>query len=427
MKKQPLIFYGWFIVAAGLAIKAIGYGGRYSFSVIFVSLIQEFHWPRDVIAAMLSIHILFYGFMAPVAGYLIDRAGPRKTMSFGAILLALGLVLSQWGTEPWHFYLTFGVLCGFGLCLTGSMPLTIIIKNWFERKRGLVLSIMFLGSGLAHIWYPAIAFLITTFGWRNTFLIEGIIVAAVVIPLTALVMRYHPREKGLMPDGIMEPEEASLTPHMDAPHATNQDETNTDWSLPRAIRSVRFWLLWLTMFSISGVMQHILVAHQIAFAVDVGYSSTFASSVASLFGILFCGGCLLGFLSDRIGRETMMTIGTIIGISSILVLMLIRDTSQPWMLYYYAAAFGFSMGITMPTTIASITDVLQGPRVGAAIGFVWFGFAVGGTIGPWLGGWIFEFAGNYRPAFILAMMFYAIGCAAIWLAAPRKARRHHAR
>ena len=131
---------------------------------------------------------------------------------------------------------------------------------------------------------------------------------------------------------------------------------------------------------------------------------------------------MTGFASDRIGREAMMTIGTMIGISSIIALLFVGDTSQAWLLYYYAAAFGFSQGITVPTLMASITDIFQGPRVGTIIGFAWFGFAVGGAIGPWLGGWIFELTGNYSPAFIVSMLHFAIGCAAVWLAAPRKAR-----
>ena len=100
MKKRPLIFYGWFIVIAGIISYALGYGARYSFSVIFPSLLAEFQWPRDTTAIMLSIHLLVYGFVAPVAGNLVERIGPRKAMVFGTILLSLGLFLSGWGSKP---------------------------------------------------------------------------------------------------------------------------------------------------------------------------------------------------------------------------------------------------------------------------------------------------------------------------------------
>ena len=421
-KKHQLIFYGWVIVAAGIVAYALGYGTRYSFSVIFPALLEEFQWPRDITAAILSVHILVYGFVAPVAGDLVDRVGPRKTMAFGTILLALGLVLSGEGSQPWHFYLSFGVLSGAGLCLIGAVPFTTVVRNWFERKRGLAFSLLFSGTGGSFACYPGIAFLIETVNWRNTFVIEGIIVAGLMLPMIILIVRYHPREKGLVPDGALEVREISPTTGKEAPHIGNQAWAAVDWTLPKAVRTSRFWLLCLSTFSLWGITQHIMVAHHVAFATDLGYSRIYASSVLSLFGVLFSCGSLAGLVSDRIGREPTMTISTIIGMSGILVLMLIKDTSQPWMLYYYSIALGFGQGMTAPTIATSITDIFQGPKVGAVIGFIWFSFAIGGSIGPWLGGWIFEFTNSYLVAFLVAMAFNAVACAAIWWAAPRKVR-----
>jgi MFS family permease len=88
--------------------------------------------------------------------------------------------------------------------MIGAVPFTTVIRNWFERKRGLALSLLFLGSGGAFGCYPAIAWLIDHAGWRKTFLVEGIVLAAVMIPLVLLVVRYHPRDLGLTRDGIPE-------------------------------------------------------------------------------------------------------------------------------------------------------------------------------------------------------------------------------
>jgi len=422
MKKKQPIFHGWLIVATGIVAYTLGYGARYSFSVIFPSLLEEFQWPRDITAAMLSVHILVYGFVAPVAGDLVDRIGPRKTMTFGTLLLALGLALSGKGSEPWHFYVSFGVLSGAGLCLIGAVPFTTIIRNWFERKRGLALSLLFLGSGGAFVCYPGIALLIDTVGWRNTFEIEAIIVAVLMLPLIILIVRYHPREKGFISDGVLEDRETSLNTGKEALQITDQAWAATFWTLPKAARTSRFWLLCLSTFSLWGITEHILVAHHVIFAIDLGYSKIYASSVLSLLGILFACGSMASAISDRIGREPTMTIATIIGISGIGVLTLMKDTSQPWMLYYYAMALGFGLGMTSPTIAATATDIFQGPKVGVIIGFIWFSFAVGGSIGPWLGGWIFEFTTNYVVAFIVAIALCVVACTAIWLAAPRKVR-----
>ena len=423
MNKRPSIFYGWFIVAVGVICYALGYGARYSFSVIFPSLLSEFHWPRDTTAVMLSVHLLVYGFVAPLAGRLVDKIGPRKSMGSGTILLSSGLILSALGSRPWHFYLSFGVLSGAGLCLTAAVPFTTVLRNWFEKKRGLAFSLLFFGAGAAFIWYPAIAYLIKNFGWQKTFVIEAFVVAALMLPLIVLFVRYHPRDKALLPDGIADANRNSENSSAGSMLIVDRAWTEKEWTLTDAIKTRRFWLLCLSTFSLWGIMQHIMVAHHVAFATDLGYSKVYASSVLSLFGVLFAFGSLAASISDRIGRELTMTIGTVIGISGILVLIFMKNSSQSWMLYYYAITLGIGIGLSAPTIAATTTDIFQGPRVGAIIGFVWFSFAVGGAVGPWLGGWIFESTRNYQGAFILAIFWYAISGAAIWGASPGKVRR----
>lgn len=419
--RPSYFFYGWYIALVGTMAYALGYGARYSFSVIFPSLLQEFKWPRDITASMLSIHILAYGLTAPITGYLVDRTGPRKTMVSGVSLLSLGLILSCWGKELWHFWISFGLLSGMGLCLMGSVPFTTIIRNWFEKKRGLALSLIFAGSGGAFASYPLIAWLIERTGWRYTFLIEGFFLAAIMIPLIIFIIRYHPQELGLAQDGKAgEPNPSSSPPKM---LVIDEAWAAKDWTLSQAIKTRRFWLLALTTFSLWGIMQHILIAHQIAFAIDIGFAKIYASSILSLSGIVYAFGSMAGLISDRIGRELTITAATIIGISGIVVLSMMRDNSHPWMLSYYAITIGIANGLSGPTIAASITDIFQGPRVGSTIGAIWVGFALGGAIGPWLGGWLFEITGNYFSSFIAAIILFLVACMAIWLAAPRQVRK----
>ena len=422
MKSPRLIFYGWFIVVIGIVSYTIGYGARYSFSVIFPSLLDTFHWPRDTTALILSVHMLVYGFVAPISGKLIDQIGPRKTMVFGTLLLSLGLALSGWANSPWHFYFTFGLLSGAGLCLIGAVPFTIVLRNWFEAKRGLAYSLLFIGAGSAFAWYPVIAYLINRWGWRYTFMVEAVVIPILMLPLILFIVRYHPRQKGLFSDGMIEAVENPSSPMKGKGHIVDPKWAAVEWTLKKAFKTGRFWLVCLSTFSLWGIMEHIMVAHHVAFAIDIGFTKIYASSVLSLFGICFALGSLSAFISDRIGRELTMTLGTILGVSGILVLIFLKDTFHPWILYYYALSFGLGLGLTTPTIAATATDIFQGPRVGATIGFVWFSFAVGGCIGPWLGGWLFELFHNYRGAFLVAVSWYVMACLAIWFAAPRKVR-----
>jgi len=265
--------------------------------------------------------------------------------------------------------------------------------------------------------------LITVFGWRDTFVVEGLVISGVMVPIIILVIRYHPKDKGLLRDGLKEGEVSSPATTGEEMHIVDPAWAAVDWTLKKAVRTKRFWFLALAVFSMWGVMEHILVTHHVAYAIDMGYSRIYASSVLSLFGVMRVFASLASMVSDRIGREVTITIGALVGISGILVLMLIRDPSHPWMLYFYALSYGFGIGICTPTIAAIITDIFQGPRVGFVIGAIWFFSSLGGAIGPWLGGWLFEIRGNYSVAFTLCAALFVLACAAFWLAAPRKVRR----
>jgi len=420
--KSGRFFFGWYIVGAGMLMQGFGYGSRYSFSVFFPTLLDQFGWPRDLGASILSTHLFFYGLTAPLAGGMVDRVGSRKTMFAGTGLLSLGLILSCWGRNPWHFYLTFGVLSGTGLSLLGAVPLTMVIRNWFERRRGIALSLVFSGTGAAYACYPAVAWLIDTFGWRRAYAIEGLIIMAVFGPLIALIAVYHPRQKGMLRDGMAEGSDNSALLEREQRRVLDRDWTAREWTLPQAVKTCRFWLLCFCTFCLWGIGHHILVTHQIAFAMDVGYDRLYASAVLSLGGWMFGLGSLASMISDRIGREEGMTLALLAVISSLVVLLMIKDTRHPWMLYYFAVVFGFGFGMCTPIVAAAATDIFQGPKVGATVGFVWFSFAMGGTVGPWFGGLLFELTGNYRTAFMTSLLLFVFSGMAIWLAAPRKVR-----
>ncbi len=420
--KRGRLFYGWVIVAVGFLVFSLGYGTRYSFSVTFPSLLEQFGWPRDSAAAILSFHLLAYGITAPVAGTLVDRLGARKTIGLGAFLFALGLAISSLGNSLWHFYLSFGLLAGVGLSLMGAVPFTRMIAIWFVRRRGLAFGFLFFGSGIGFLLYPLVAFLIQRIGWRGAFIVEAALIVAIVLPAVALLIRQRPEEKGLPADGNREI--AAGLEAVEEHSATTVDKAwaASDWTLPKAMRTLRFWLLCFSAFSVWGITEHVMVAHHVAFAEDMGFTKLYASSVLALFGVFMAIGSLAGAVSDRIGREITFSVGTVIGVSGIIMLTLVQDASQPWMLYLYSILFGLGFGITSPTIAAAVIDMFPGRRAGAIVGFVWFAFAVGGTIGPWLGGAIFEAGGSYTPAFIIAAAMFVIACLSLWIAAPRRVR-----
>ena len=119
MLKRPRFFYGWVIVGISLVGMTLIYGIRHSFSVFFPSILDEFGWARGSTAMMLSLNLLIYGFLAPVAGSLGDRWKPRRVMPIGIIVLGLGTAGCAFAHELWHFYLLFGILAPMGTAFSG--------------------------------------------------------------------------------------------------------------------------------------------------------------------------------------------------------------------------------------------------------------------------------------------------------------------
>ena len=119
MAKQPHLFYGWVIIGITVVSLTLIYGIRHTFSIFFPSILDEFGWARGSTAIMLSLNILIYGLLAPVAGSLGDRWKPTRIMPIGITILALATASCAFAHELWHFYLLFGVLMPIGTAFAG--------------------------------------------------------------------------------------------------------------------------------------------------------------------------------------------------------------------------------------------------------------------------------------------------------------------
>src|SRR4030042_5294269 len=134
MVKRSRFFYGWVVVGISLVSTLLIYGMRHCFSVFFPYILDEFGWNRGSTAIMLSLNILTYGFLAPVAGSVGDRWKPRKVMPIGLIVLGLATVGCGFANKLSHFYLLFGILMPVGTAFCGWPLLAPALANWFVRK-----------------------------------------------------------------------------------------------------------------------------------------------------------------------------------------------------------------------------------------------------------------------------------------------------
>jgi MFS family permease len=414
MIRQPRFFYGWYIVGVMIVAMMLVYGIRSSFSAFFPHVLDEFHWFRGSTAIMLSLNIFVYGLTAPVAGSLVDRWKPRVVVVIGISLLALATASCYFARELWHFYLLFGILAPIGTACCGSPVFNPALINWFGKRRGLAVGLGQIGGGLSFAYIMLIEWVNTQWGWEYSFFVMAGLVIVILLPLYLLFFYIRPEDKKMKAYGSDELQTGGIVPGVPA---------RPDWTLKSALKTYQLWLLVFSDFCYWGVGNYLVLAHQIKFAEDSGYSSLMAASVFALFGIISIIGQVGAFISDVIGREKTVLIAVVLAIGGLIALMSVRDTSQPWLLYMYAICSGFATGLFSPTIIVGAADLFHGKNIGAISALVLTGVGFGGAIGPWLGGYIYDISGSYNIAFIISAVAIALAGISFWVAAPRHAER----
>ena len=425
VKGKSSLYYGWVIVGISFAAMAVAYGVRNSFCVFYVAILKEFGWSRASTAGIFSINILVYGVSSPLAGSLVDRFGPRKVLSIGVILLALGTALCSQASALWHFYFLFGAMTAVGTSLMGFPANAAVLSNWFIRRRGTAFGIFTAGFGVSFLIVPLVQYFIVAFGWRMAFVFLAVLVPVTLLPLIVLFSRHRPEDMGLVPNGHILGSKSEIRSPRSRIDVSPVDPQSgiTQWTLGKAIKTTQLWILVLISFCVFGISENLMLTHQAVFFVDIGYSGIFVASMVAFFGIMCTAGNLGGFLSDIIGREKNFTLGCSGAILGTVILFLIKGPSYPWMPYLYAGLFGFGMGINGPTLTATAADIFHGRHFGSINGFLLLGFGVGGIIGPWLGGYIFDETGSYNYAFLVMILTLVAASGLIWMVSPRRIRR----
>jgi MFS family permease len=397
--------YGWVVVAVSATVSLLAWSVRSTFAAFYVALLGEFDWGRGEAALGYSLSWLLLLVFSPLAGWLYDRWGARFLVPLGGLLLGTALVLTGRVTTLWQYYLAFGALGGAGIACI-QIPAAAIVSRWFVGSRGAAMGVISAGaSASAIVFYPVNTYLIVAFGWRMALAIFGLLVAVVTIPLAALLYRDPPRN-------VTGPDRETVE---------SPPTVTADWTLGRALRSAPFWAVF-AMWGCGVIGYQIVTTHQVAHALERGFSTVTLGWVFGLGGACTVAGNVIGgALSDRWGREWVFALGSAIGIAGIGCLgWLDGPEDLPLLLGYVVAGIGFGMRISLLAAIPA--DLFAGRHLGAILGVAQGGGGLGGFIGPFLGGWLFDVTGSYQIAFAVAALAIAVSAVAAWLAAPRRAR-----
>jgi len=391
------------LIALAFLHIAVGRGLHGTFGVFFVAMLDAFGWSRAATAGAISLAIIFEGACLPWAGGLIDRIGGRRTLVIGGIVLAIGLGFASTISALWQLYFWIGIVSAAGIALIGMVPHVAIITRNFPERKGTALGIAWAGGGVGIVLLvPVTQLMIDRWGWSPAYLGLAAITGLLVIPPVLYFLR-----------GGSDAASSAAVPTK----SREEHGTGTDWTVKQALTNSAFWLLFIAR-TLASLGNQIIVTHQIAHAVDVGFAKVFAASIFGLMGVVSIGGrVLFGYLADVMNRQMVFTWVQVISAFGIFALLGLQGAPSSWLLYVYAVCYGLGQGSRALVLSAISADIFHGKHFGAIFGYFTFSIGLGGAIGAWLGGYLFDITHSYAIPFWFSLACLIVSVFIVWAAA----------
>ncbi|HXW47838.1 MAG TPA: MFS transporter [Xanthobacteraceae bacterium] len=384
MKDDTKIIASWrtptLVIGFGSLIALIAFGPRSTLGFFLTPLSAANHWGRDVFAFALALQNLLWGVGQPLGGIIADRFGSVRVLCGGALLYALGLVLMAHATSAPMLDLSAGVLIGFGLAGC-SFPVVlaafgkIVPLQYRSRAFGFGTAA---GSFGQFLYSPVAVALMDAFGWQQTLIIFAVSMLAVLPLSTALA-----------------------TPPSEATHAGGSQSLRQ--ALGEAFAHRSYVLLVLGFFTCGFQLQFITV-HMPAYLVDRGLSAQVGGWTIATIGLFnIVGSVTAGWLGDRMPKRYLLSIIYFIRAGAILVFISFPVT--PFTCIMFGAVMGLMWLSTVPPTNGIIALMFGTRWLATLAGFAFFSHQVGGFLGVWLGGLVFDRTGSYNMVWWLAILF----------------------
>lgn len=396
---QQASAYRWVIVAMGGLMGCVAIGAMFSLAVFLTPMSAATGWSRAAISSAMTLDFLVMGVAGFLWGTLSDRFGVRVVVVIGAVLLGAGLVIASRATSLLTFRLGYGVLVGLS---AGAFfaPVIATVMGWFDTQRGLAVSLVSAGMGMAPLTIsPFAGWLISHYDWRTAMSVIGIGAWALLIPASLLV-RNPPRVR------------AAETP------SAIQDGKGSGPSLREAFFSPQFLVLGCTYFFCCAAHSG-PIFHMMSYAEICGLTTMTAVSVYSVEGLAGLGGrLLLGVAADRLGAKRVLVAGLLVQAIAIGTYSVVSRSGE---FYLLAIVFGMAYGGVMPLYAVLAREYFGQRIMGTVFGAATMLSCIGMALGPVIGGWIFDTLHSYRWLY-LGSAAVATGAVAIALAFPRITR-----
>ena len=385
-EKSPKIFYGWFIVAACFVATFTCGEALWAFGVFFKPMEKEFGWSRALISSGYIGFLFGYAISAMAAGRLADRYSPRPILFLSACLAGLGVSMCSLvqNINQLRFFLLIG---GLGAGGTFSVP-TSLVQRWFYKKQqaGLALGIVVAGVGVgALVFTPLVNYVILISGWRNSYLIVGILFFC-TIGLSSLILKRSPAETTI----ILEGAESIPSP------VRSQGLTMAQILLNPSFIAITFIHCSLAFAF------HTVSVHLVPYAMDIGVSPTISAVALGLFGGFSVPGRIIsGIIADRVGWQRIFIISQF-GLA--LFILWLSMVQTVWMLYFFVLFYGICHGTRIAAHVGILGEFFGMNSLGAIIGIITAIGVSAGAFAPYLAGFIFDITGSYFIDFMIVMM-----------------------
>lgn len=418
-KNSNVKFSGWSVTVAAVVIVLCHMMVRGSFATLIHGMCESTGWSTGVVSLGSSLFMVFYGIFAFLTGTYIGKLGPRKTYLLHGCIMAAGLFLCSFATEPWQYWLFYGVIAGIG---SGAFwaPVTSMVRQWFIDKLGIAMGLTTAAAGAAMCLGPIVSMnLIAGQSWQMMMRVFAIILI-VGIGIASQFTIMKPEDVGQKPlgyDEFMARQAASST-------GKKADEFYVPFKW--AVRHKAFWILSILWFC-SNFAEFIVFSHAIKYTtMDLGYDKMAATYIYCLIGLVFIFSAIgIGGFTDKLtkrlgdplkARKRVLTV-SYIGCAAMAlwlnygVRLTANGGSSVWAFVVYALIFGSFYGMYIPS-VAGVVGVVVGrkemPQSWGLISLI--GMAGGAGLGPYIAGALRDATGSYFVAIWLATIFYLLAC-----------------
>ncbi len=393
------MFFGWYMAGLGAVLMALASAPIWHGLPVWSPVLRNaFDWTTVQMSWAFAVTRVEGGLLGPLEGLLVQRLGTRRVVFIGLTVLGTGLVLFSRIEELWQLYAAFFIM-SLGAALSTWLPMMTLTNHWFVRHKARAMSIVFEGFAIGGIAVPLLlAWAIggadpeisERYGWRNTALFLGVLTIALAFPLTRMI-RNRPEDMGLMPDGDLPKEPATVA----ATARAAPEAGRHTWK--EALRTKPFWIISLGHAS-SSIVSVTIFVHMGLMLDDRGFSlQTIGAAVA----VYTAANALLipvgGYLGDRLPIRFMAFGSTAVLASSVVVLVVAQDAKT---LFLFGALFGIASGVRSPVTTALRGHYFGREAFAAISGLSMAPMNIFLFVAPLAAGFMRDAIGDYTAAFL---------------------------